>query len=293
MVLDSLFAIEIFIRLSVSPNYSAFFSSFVNWMDILALVQVGIREMIIFGKYDGCEFVLACLQSIMPFMRLLKMLRRFPKFHLLTNAFSLAFEAMPVCLYTLSAIILSFSALLYLVEPDENIGSLTEAVWFVLVTMMTVGYGDVVPHTVFGEMVTGALIICGALYMSMPLGIVGGSFSTVWDDRDRLLLMQRTRERLRQWGYSPKDIPELFFAFDRDRSGELDVGEFCRMISEMQLGISEDRIVTLFKIFDSNESGSIDDVEFVRTLFPKAYIKMYGSDGTGTETKSLCGSMVP
>merc|ERR1711874_350023 len=115
---------------------------------------------------------------------------------------------------------------------------------------------------------TSALIICGTLYMAIPFGIVGGSFNRVWEDRDRLLLMQRTRDRLRQWGYTPQDIPELFYAFDMNKNGDLSLKEFCKMLSEMQLGISEERIVALFQTFDVDGSGSIDAREFVRALFP-------------------------
>lgn len=275
--LGALFTFEIILRFAVCPLYSSFFSSFVNLIDITAMCLEVVRVILTYSM-PQYQAILNPMLCILPFLRLLKMLRRFPKFHLLTNAFSLALEAMPVLLYTLSVIILSFSAILYLIEPEDNIGSLTEAVWFVLVTMMTVGYGDVVPKTVAGEFVTGVLIICGALYMAMPLGIVGGSFSTVWEDRDRIMLMQCTRERLHEWGYTPQDIPDLFFAYDKDRSGELDLGEFFKMISEMQLGIAEERILQLFKVFDCDGSGSISDSEFVRTLFPKDYIKIFGSD---------------
>mmetsp|Transcript_19529 Transcript_19529/g.61441 ORF Transcript_19529/g.61441 Transcript_19529/m.61441 type:complete len:233 (-) Transcript_19529:121-819(-) len=141
--------------------------------------------------------------------------------------------------------------------------------------MMTVGYGDVMPKTTSGLISTSFLIISSALYMAIPLGIVGGAFSRVWEDRDRLMLIRRTRNRLRQWGYTPKDILELFYLYDHDKSGELDLGEFSEMISGMQLGIGTERVVNLFKTFDSDGSGKVDDEEFVRALYPKAYNYIY------------------
>mmetsp|Transcript_19530 Transcript_19530/g.61443 ORF Transcript_19530/g.61443 Transcript_19530/m.61443 type:complete len:208 (-) Transcript_19530:19-642(-) len=141
--------------------------------------------------------------------------------------------------------------------------------------MMTVGYGDVMPKTTSGLISTSFLIISSALYMAIPLGIVGGAFSRVWEDRDRLMLIRRTRNRLLQCGYGPRDILELFYLYDSDRSGELDLGEFARMISDMQLGIGTERVVNLFKTFDNDGSGKIDDEEFVRALYPKAYQIIY------------------
>merc|ERR1711862_708540 len=111
--------------------------------------------------------------------------------------------------------------------------------------------------------------------MAIPLGIVGGSFGTVWGDRDRRLLVHRTRKRLLQWGYTPEDIPELFCFFDRDRDGLLTLHEFIRMINQMKLGISEERVIQLFRTFDGDGSGTIDDEEFVGALFPEHYAEIY------------------
>merc|ERR1712190_155343 len=65
------------------------------------------------------------------------------------------------------------------------------------------------------------LIVITVLYMAVPLGIIGNAFTQTWNDRDRILLTQRTRERLRQWGYEANDIPILFHAFnEKDNEAE-------------------------------------------------------------------------
>merc|ERR1719399_523089 len=100
----------------------------------------------------------------------------------------------------------------------------------------------------------------------MPISIIGNAFTKVWNDRDRILLTQRTRERLQQWGYSAEDIPALFQYFDKNGDGQLQLDEFHLMMREMKLGIVEERILSLFNTFDADRSGGIDLAEFTRVL---------------------------
>lgn len=274
-IFDVFFTLEVIVRFIVCPNRCTFFLQPANWVDMIAAVPLIMN--IIQCATEDCERgqVMEVAMVILPVLRLCKLLRSFEKFHLLLNAFELAFEALPVLLYSLSVLVLFFAAVIYFAEPRANIATLPQSVWLVITTMMTVGYGDVMPRTTSGLICTSFLIISSALYMAIPLGIVGGAFSRVWEDRDRLMLIRRTRNRLQQWGYTPKDILELFYLYDHDKSGELDLGEFSEMIEEMRLGIGEERVANLFKTFDSDGSGKVDDEEFVRALYPKGYASIY------------------
>merc|ERR1712048_350303 len=195
------------------------------------------------------------LLGAVPIVRLLKTLRRFEKLHLLVKAFSLAAEALPVLLYMLFLIALVFSLLIYIVEPRDNIQSLPTAAWLTIVTMTTVGYGDVTPISGPGQSITAVLVVITMLYMAVPLGIIGNAFTQTWNERDRILLMQRTRDRLRQWGYTARDIPLLFQLSDSNGDGVLDIIEFRQLLTRMHVGFSDERIFQLFHSFDNDGSG--------------------------------------
>merc|ERR1712183_701080 len=145
------------------------------------------------------------------------------------------------------------------------------------VTMCTVGYGDVTPKTMAGYIITLTTMILSALYMAIPIGIVGSAFDNVWRDRGRLLLMKRTRDRLVQLGYSAKDIPYLFQLVGRkaDDKGHLHFSEFRRLITQMRVSMSAARVYELFHNFDTDNSGTIDDKEFMQGLFPATYAEHY------------------
>merc|ERR1719220_2092865 len=85
---------------------------------------------------------------------------------------------------------------------------------------------DVIPTSSMGSVITAVLIVITVLYMAVPLGIIGNAFAETWQDRDRILLMQRARYCLRQWGYSAQDIPILFQLCDGDGDGALNIDEF-------------------------------------------------------------------
>eukprot|EP00966_Prymnesium_polylepis_P091149 2109753-Prymnesium_polylepis.1 len=57
------------------------------------------------------------------------------------------------------------------------------AIWFVLVTFTTVGYGDIYPATAQGKLVAGISILLGILFTAMPITIMGQSFSDAWEVR--------------------------------------------------------------------------------------------------------------
>mmetsp|Transcript_48532 Transcript_48532/g.113629 ORF Transcript_48532/g.113629 Transcript_48532/m.113629 type:complete len:611 (+) Transcript_48532:69-1901(+) len=277
--IDSLYGLLLTVRFVSCPNQLAFLNNLFNVVDILTVSPFFIRMSVGFvlpiGFPTGWRH--RFLLYYVPVIRLLKTMRRFEKLHLLLKAFKVALDALPVLVYLLCCLALSFSVLICLAEAEINpdMKTLPECLWFTIVTMFTVGYGDLTPFTWEGKVATSLLIIATMLYMAVPVGIIGNAFNTTWSDRDRLLLMKKTRDRLEQWGYSAVDIPALFQCADSTDDGELTIAEFRSLIERLQLGFSDERVVQLFTSFDRNGSGTIDDKEFVKALFPNAYYEIY------------------
>jgi len=277
-IIDVIFLLELTLRFLCCPSKHVWIFSVFTWIDVFAAAPLLVRAASGWVMPDGHEVqnvphgILLCA---VPILRILKTLRRFESFHLLIKAFHLAAEALPVLLYILTVIAMVFAVLIYLVEPRDNIESLPHSFWLSIVTMTTVGYGDVTPKSSAGSCIIGVLVVITVLYMAIPLGIIGNAFTDTWQDRDRILLMQRTRDRLCQWGYTAHDIPVLFRITDANADGELDIKEFRKLLNQMQVGFSEERILKLFQSFDDDGSGTVDDQEFVRALFPEAYHEIY------------------
>ncbi|MEW5316174.1 MAG: hypothetical protein WDW38_007560 [Sanguina aurantia] len=58
--------------------------------------------------------------------------------------------------------------------------SIPSSMWWCIVTLMTVGYGDVVPVTAGGRLVAGCTMVAGILCIALPISVVGGTFSHMW-----------------------------------------------------------------------------------------------------------------
>jgi len=295
---DGLFLLELILRYTVCPSTRLFCTNPYNLLDVASVAPLAIHTPCI-AQILECEEesqVYRALICVVPTIRLLKTLRHFQQFHLFLSLLDAIKEALVVLLFVLIIIVLSFSSLVFFVEPREHIESLPMAMWLIVVTISTVGYGDVTPSTTEGTLAVAGIILSSVLYMAMPIGIIGNAFTTIWIDRHRILLTVRTRDRLRQWGYTAADMQMLFKHFDTRGKGELNMAEFRKMISEMRVGIKDDRVVELFESFDKDGSGGIDPKEFTRALFPSEYHLIYGdqaSDGRSSSKSPRTSSKSP
>ena len=81
---------------------------------------------------------------------------------------------------TIAATLIFVSAvLIYFAEgaaDPENFGSVLRSLWWSVVTLTTVGYGDVLPHTVPGRAAAGVIAIVGVGLVALPSGIIAGAF---------------------------------------------------------------------------------------------------------------------
>ena len=98
--------------------------------------------------------------------------------------------------------VLVFSIVLYVVDDWQHVDSLSTAIYMCVVTVTTVGYGDITPQTWPAKVVSGCLCFISVLFMAMPLSVVGNAMSETWSDRHRILLVARARQRLKVWGIS-------------------------------------------------------------------------------------------
>ncbi|HEY6633099.1 MAG TPA: cyclic nucleotide-gated ion channel [Rhizobiaceae bacterium] len=124
------------------------------------------------------------LFGMLPF---LKLVRYSPALRSLLAALHAERRTLFGCVVILSGAVLLFATLLYAIEHDiqpDKFGTIPQAMWWAIVTLGTVGYGDVVPVTPLGKIVSVFAIVVGFAMIALPVAIVSRAFADEVRRRD-------------------------------------------------------------------------------------------------------------
>ena len=124
------------------------------------------------------------LTGMLPF---LKLVRYSPALRSLLSAIYAERRALFGCVVILTGAVLLFACLLYAIEHNiqpDKFGTIPQAMWWAIVTLGTVGYGDVVPATMAGKLVTTVAIITGFAMLALPVAIISAAFANEVRRRD-------------------------------------------------------------------------------------------------------------
>jgi voltage-gated potassium channel len=120
-------------------------------------------------------------------VRFLKLARYSPGMRSLLDVIYAERRALFGCLVILIGATLIAATVMYLVErhvqPDK-FGTIPDAMWWAIVTLGTIGYGDVVPVTMVGRIIAAATIFTGLIMVALPVGIVATAFANAIHRRD-------------------------------------------------------------------------------------------------------------
>lgn len=122
-------------------------------------------------------------------MRIFKIGRYSTAMMILTSVVRRKKEELSITLATLIILLVMAASLMYLVEKDaqpEAFSSIPAAMWWGIVTLSTVGYGDVYPITVLGKMLGMVIAVLGIGMFALPAGILGSGFVEELQSRQKV-----------------------------------------------------------------------------------------------------------
>jgi hypothetical protein len=158
----------------------------------------------------------------------------------------------------------------------QTFQDIPRSMWFMFVTVSTVGYGDVSPTTWQGQIFVCMVIICGLIFLAMPLAIVGSTFGQVWDDRQVIKLQRHIRQLLAQHGIEPTDAVSAFKKIDADGNGDVGFQEFKTFLFMHGMEMEKDDMKQLWSALDLDKSGTVTIEEFMERTFPDVDLKTLG-----------------
>ncbi|WP_296259202.1 MULTISPECIES: ion transporter [unclassified Pseudomonas] len=166
--LTFIFAVEYILRLYCSPKPLKYAFSFYGLIDLLAIVP-GILAI----YYSDAQYLL--IVRVVRMLRIFRVLKLSPylkQANYLLAALQGSKQKIIVFLVTVSTLVTVFGTLMYVVEgPQHGFTSIPKGIYWAIVTLTTVGFGDIVPKTPVGQILSSLVMITGYSIIAVPTGI--------------------------------------------------------------------------------------------------------------------------
>ena len=163
-----IFAIEYGLRLYCSPKPLRYAFSFYGLVDLLAIVP-GILAL----YYSDAQYLL--IIRIIRMLRIFRVLKLSPylkQANYLMSALRGSKQKIVVFLVSVCTLVTVFGTLMYVIEgPERGFTSIAKGIYWAIVTLTTVGFGDIVPKTPLGQVVSSLVMITGYSIIAVPTGI--------------------------------------------------------------------------------------------------------------------------
>ncbi|XP_057679031.1 potassium voltage-gated channel subfamily F member 1-like [Corythoichthys intestinalis] len=177
------FTIEYILRLVSSPNKVKFVLAFMNVVDFMAIMPFFV--VLLLTSLGAGVMELANVQQavqalrIMRIARIFKLARHSSGLQTLTNALKSSLKELGLLLMYMGVGVFLFSALGYTMEqnhPETLFTSIPQSFWWAVITMTTVGYGDVYPKTTLGRCNAAISFLCGVIAIALPIHPIINNF---------------------------------------------------------------------------------------------------------------------
>lgn len=165
----ALFTIEYFMRLMVVKRKRSYVLSFYGIVDLLSILPTYLAMVL-----TGAHYFMAIRSfRLIRIFRILKMVRFLGEAKVLSSALRASRIKITVFIIVVLCIVFIMGTVMYVVEgPENGFTSIPVSIYWCIVTLTTVGYGDIAPHTTLGQVIASVIMIMGYGIIAVPTGIV-------------------------------------------------------------------------------------------------------------------------
>ncbi|HEX7002776.1 MAG TPA: ion transporter [Trueperaceae bacterium] len=163
------FTVEYVLRVYSAPNRRRYVLSYFGVVDLLAVLPTYLSLI-----FPGAQYALVIRSlRLLRVFRVLKLAEYIDDADLLVRALRASREKILVFLFAVVTIVLIAGTSMYLVEgPENGFESIPISVYWAIVTLTTVGFGDFIPVTPVGRFLAAVLMVTGYAIIAVPTGIV-------------------------------------------------------------------------------------------------------------------------
>ncbi len=180
----AIFTVEYLLRLYCSPKPKSYATSFYGVVDLLAILPT---YLAIF--FPGASFMgVVRLLRVMRIFRILKLVRYLQDSNILLRSLLMARRKILIFFSTVGILVTIFGALIFVIEgPHNGFTSIPKSIYWAIVTITTVGYGDMVPQTHLGKAIASLTMLLGYSILAVPTGIITAELSNEMNAHKQLV----------------------------------------------------------------------------------------------------------
>ncbi len=164
-----IFTVEYLLRIVISPKPLKYIFSSWGLIDLLSILPTFLALIFVGSHY----FVVVRIFRLLRVFRILKLARFNSEANVLMVALRGSAHKISIFLLAVLNTVVFLGTLMYVIEGgDKGFTSIPQSIYWAIVTVTTVGYGDMVPHTVLGKVISSVAMILGYGIIAVPTGIV-------------------------------------------------------------------------------------------------------------------------
>jgi len=168
-VITIIFTIEYFTRIYVTRKPLKYIFSFYGLIDLLAIIPTYAGLLIIGAKTIAVIRIVRLLRVF----RILKLFQFLRATEYLVSSIRRSRYKIMVFMMFISLIVIILGSLVYLVEgPENGFNSIPKGIYWAIITLTTVGYGDITPQTEVGQAIASIVMLIGYAIIAVPTGII-------------------------------------------------------------------------------------------------------------------------
>ncbi|CAH1781888.1 unnamed protein product [Owenia fusiformis] len=234
-VLNIFFTIELILRFMTVPNKLVFMRNLITIIDIVCVVPALVMYTIIFAvpdyqKSTALEWIVrvAWMLRLLRVLRIFKLTKHYTGLKIFVMALKASWRELVLLLVFILIGVMIFSILIYFAEfsQPDTFPNMVTGLWWGIITMTTVGYGDVYPKSVAGCVIGSLCALSGLIATGLPIPIIANNFNQyysyanlkpkIFNKRGGLTEMKRFSTRKESQRRTGKFVPDDETIFEND-----------------------------------------------------------------------------
>ncbi|TMS34751.1 hypothetical protein L596_002280 [Steinernema carpocapsae] len=203
LICNVYFTLEFLARFCFAPSLRRFLKSPITIIDVVATGSFYLDWITNDVLSDSASPDTIDFLSIVCVLRLFKLTQHFSGLKILIQTFKASAQELLLLVFFVILAIVIFAALVYYAEriepnPQNQFTSIPAGLWWAIITMCTIGFGDMVPKTYLGMLVGSLCALMGVLTIALPVPVIVANFSNLYSHTQARAKLPKKRRRVLQ-----------------------------------------------------------------------------------------------